>query len=101
MRGRGWAADWAKIMGAMAASKRPAAAVRHMNPAYPISDILIAMHLARALIVAILAVSPAPAAERPRVLVSSDIGGTDPDDFQSLVHFLLYANEFDVEGLVS
>lgn len=38
---------------------------------------------------------------RPRVLVSSDIGGTDPDDHQSLVHFLLYADLFDVEGLVS
>ena len=38
---------------------------------------------------------------RPRVLVSTDIGGTDPDDHQSMVHFLLYADMFDVEGLVS
>jgi len=38
---------------------------------------------------------------RPRVIVSTDIGGTDPDDFQSMVHFLLYADMFDVEGLVS
>ncbi|MBI4890941.1 MAG: DUF1593 domain-containing protein [Acidobacteria bacterium] len=38
---------------------------------------------------------------RHRVLVSSDIGGTDPDDFQSMVHFLLYADSFDVEGIVS
>src|ERR1043165_1330391 len=38
---------------------------------------------------------------RHRVLVSTDIGGTDPDDFQSLVHFLLYADLFDIEGLVS
>ena len=44
--------------------------------------------------------SPA-ARQRPRVIVSSDIGGTDPDDFQSMVHFLLYADMFDVEGLVS
>ena len=36
---------------------------------------------------------------RPRVIVSTDIGGTDPDDFQSMVHFLLYADMFDVEGL--
>jgi len=42
-----------------------------------------------------------PAGPRPRVLVSTDIGGTDPDDFQSMVHFLLYADMFDVEGLVS
>jgi hypothetical protein len=38
---------------------------------------------------------------RPRVIVSTDIGGTDPDDFQSMVHFLLYGDEFDVEGLIS
>jgi len=41
------------------------------------------------------------AGNRPRVIVSSDIGGTDPDDFQSMVHFLLYADVFDVEGIVS
>jgi hypothetical protein len=29
------------------------------------------------------------AGETPRVLVSSDIGGTDPDDFQSMVHLLV------------
>ncbi len=39
--------------------------------------------------------------ERFRVLVSTDIGGTDPDDFQSMVHLLLYADVFDIEGLVS
>ncbi len=38
---------------------------------------------------------------RPRVLVSTDIGGTDPDDFQSMVHLLLYADVLDIEGLVS
>jgi hypothetical protein len=42
-----------------------------------------------------------PASDRPRVIVSTDIGGTDPDDFQSMVHFLLYADMFDVEGLIS
>ena len=39
--------------------------------------------------------------DRPRVLVSTDIGGTDPDDFQSMVHFLLYSDVLDVEGIVS
>ncbi len=38
---------------------------------------------------------------RHRVLVSTDIGGTDPDDFQSMVHLLVYADRFDLEGLVS
>lgn len=39
--------------------------------------------------------------ERPRILISTDIGGTDPDDNQSMMHYLLYSNEFDCEGLVS
>ncbi len=38
---------------------------------------------------------------RYRVIVSTDIGGTDPDDFQSMVHFLVYADCFDIEGLIS
>lgn len=37
----------------------------------------------------------------PRVIVSTDIGGSDPDDFQSMVHYLVYADRFDTEGLVS
>lgn len=42
-----------------------------------------------------------PAAERPRVLVCTDIGGTDPDDFQSMVHLLLYADALDIEGMIA
>lgn len=38
---------------------------------------------------------------RYRVLVSTDIGGTDPDDFQSMVHLLVYADCFEIEGLIS
>lgn len=38
---------------------------------------------------------------KPRVLISSDIGGTDPDDFQSMIHLLMYADQFKIEGLVS
>ena len=38
---------------------------------------------------------------KPRVIISSDIGGTDPDDNQSVAHLLMYSNEFDLEGLVS
>ena len=30
--------------------------------------------------------------ERYRVIVSTDIGGSDPDDFQSMVHYLLYSD---------
>src|ERR1022692_881022 len=38
------------------------------------------------------------AQEKPRVLVLTDISN-EPDDEESLVRFLVYANEFDVEGL--
>jgi len=38
---------------------------------------------------------------RHRVIVSTDIGGTDPDDVQSMVHLLVYADIFDIEGLIS
>ena len=38
---------------------------------------------------------------KPRVLISTDIGGTDPDDNQSLAHLLMYSEKFDLEGLVS
>lgn len=38
---------------------------------------------------------------RHRIVVSTDIGGTDPDDFQSMVHLLVYADSFDIEGLIS
>jgi hypothetical protein len=37
---------------------------------------------------------------KPRLLVLTDIGG-DPDDQQSMVRLLLYANEFDIEGFIA
>jgi hypothetical protein len=43
----------------------------------------------------------AAADPRPRVIVSTDIGGTDFDDFQSLVHLLLYSDVLQIEGLVA
>jgi len=42
-----------------------------------------------------------PVPVKPRVLVSTDIGGTDPDDNQSMAHLLMYGDKFDIEGLVS
>jgi hypothetical protein len=47
-----------------------------------------------------VAVKADPAPVKPRIIVLSDIGN-EPDDSESLVRFLLYANEFDVEGLVA
>ncbi|MDF1815576.1 MAG: DUF1593 domain-containing protein, partial [Verrucomicrobiales bacterium] len=39
--------------------------------------------------------------ERFRVIVSTDAGGSDEDDLQSLVHYLVYADLFDTEGFIS
>ena len=45
--------------------------------------------------------APAPAPEaRQRLLVLTDIEA-DPDDTQSLVRLLLYANDIDIEGIVA
>jgi len=42
----------------------------------------------------------ADASDRLRLLIETDAGG-DPDDEQSLVRFLLYANEWDIEGIIA
>ncbi|WP_157222313.1 DUF1593 domain-containing protein [Novosphingobium sp. AP12] len=64
--------------------------------------------LAPALLVLAAPGSPAMAATtpmaqavtaKPRVIVLTDVG-SDPDDMESMVRFLLYTNEFDVEALV-
>lgn len=53
------------------------------------------------LIAALSTCSLASAGQRPlRVVVETDAGG-DPDDEQSLVRFLLYANEFDVVAIIA
>ena len=38
---------------------------------------------------------------KPRILISTDIGGTDPDDNQSMAHLLMFGEQFEIEGLVS
>ena len=40
------------------------------------------------------------AADRPRLLVLTDIGG-DPDDTQSMIRLMVYSNEFEIEGLIA
>ncbi len=39
--------------------------------------------------------------EKPRLIVLTDIGASDPDDEQSMVRLLTYANEFSIEGLIA
>lgn len=50
---------------------------------------------------ALPALAAAAQEARHRIVVTTDIGGTDPDDDQSMVHLLAYADRFDIEGLVS
>lgn len=49
---------------------------------------------------ALVVVSSAFAAEKNRVFVLTDIGN-EPDDAQSMVRFLTYSNQFDIEGIVA
>ena len=58
------------------------------------------------LIICILSISltltaQKPGPVKPRILISTDIGGTDPDDNQSMIHFLMYSDLFHTEGLIS
>ena len=48
----------------------------------------------------LVSIAVAFAADRPRVLVLTDIEN-EPDDAMSMVRFLVYANQFEVEGLVA
>src|SRR5436309_2113946 len=60
------------------------------------------MRIALLALSGLLALPPnaVPAEERLRVLVETDVGG-DADDQASLVRFLLYSNEWDVEGIIA
>ncbi len=39
--------------------------------------------------------------DKQRLIVTTDLGGTDPDDVQSMIHLLICSNAIDIEGLVS
>jgi hypothetical protein len=59
------------------------------------------MRLARILcLLCAVAASSLAQEQRLRLIVETDAGG-DPDDEQSLVRFLVYANEWDVEGIIA
>ncbi len=55
------------------------------------------------LVLLLASAPPSPAAslaDRPRLLVLTDIGG-NPEAEQSLIRLLLYANEFELEGFIA
>ncbi|WP_233210183.1 DUF1593 domain-containing protein, partial [Prevotella sp. MGM1] len=39
--------------------------------------------------------------QNTRLIVTTDIGGSDPDDIQSLVHLMVMLNDVDLEGIIS
>lgn len=39
--------------------------------------------------------------KRTRMIVTTDIGGSDSDDIQSLVHLMVMLNDVKLEGLIS
>ena len=53
------------------------------------------------LLLPILALAVVSCNSLPRVLISTDIGGTDPDDNQSMTHLLMFSDRIALEGLVS
>lgn len=54
----------------------------------------------KAVLLTFFALTLLAVAERPRLAVLTDIGG-DPDDRQSMVRLMVYANEFDIELLLA
>ncbi|MBQ9476464.1 MAG: DUF1593 domain-containing protein [Bacteroidales bacterium] len=72
---------------------------KHPSLAAPV--LFVALVALSALVTGWILRSCTPRSERPRILVSTDIGGTDEDDNQSMLHLLMYSDRFDIEGLVS
>ena len=53
------------------------------------------------IIVQLVAICPVLAQSNTRLIVTTDIGGSDPDDIQSLVHLMVMLNDVDLEGIIS
>lgn len=52
------------------------------------------------LLLPVYVINANPTEEKPRVIVLTDIEN-EPDDAESLVRFLTYVNQFDVEGIIA
>lgn len=70
--------------------------MNHQNPADGAQQRMKPMNL----LFSILAATCAAQEPRLRLIIETDAGG-DPDDEQSMVRFLAYANEFDIEGIIA
>lgn len=72
-----------------------------LDPVAFLLAFLLAIFLARGGLQAVSPPGGGLQGERPRLIVSTDIGGSDPDDFQSLIHLLVYVDVLDLEGIIS
>jgi Protein of unknown function (DUF1593) len=88
---------WSSIMGKVTVASRSA---KNMRAALAFT----AVCLAALPTVQVVAKPPKPVAAiaetRPRLIVLTDIGN-EPDDSESMVRLLTYANEIEIEGLVA
>ncbi len=53
-----------------------------------------------ALALVMLSCTSSETSQKPRILITTDIGG-DPDDTQSMIRLLVTSNEMDLEGLIA
>lgn len=53
------------------------------------------------ILLVIVSFYPGFSQEKIPVIISTDIGGDDPDDHQSLIHFLVYADRFEPLAILS
>jgi len=51
-------------------------------------------------VLSIILTATANSYDKARVIIMSDIGGKEPDDQESFIRFLLYANELDIIGII-
>ncbi len=66
----------------------------------PYFDAIMTSTVRLSLLLFLMSILPITAAERPRLAILTDIGG-DPDDQQSMVRLMVYANEFEIELLLA
>ena len=46
-------------------------------------------------------IKPLSQSDKQRLIVTTDLGGTDPDDTQSMIHLLVCSDRIDIEGIIS
>jgi hypothetical protein len=79
--------------------KNPSVIILNYSMKQPLKKILASFYVLLAMQVVMLSAAAQPVS-RHRLLVITDIGN-EPDDSQSLVRLMVYANQVDLEGLIA